>query len=73
MSLPQRGIFGGDEKACKRKDLFNEAAPLEELKRQTAAFSTVLDNDVSFVTLNEEAFDQFAGTASDSLYAYVRK
>lgn len=33
----------------------------------------VLDNDVSFVTLNEEAFDQFSGTAADSLYDYIRK
>lgn len=71
--LFQRGIFSGDEKACKRKDLLAEAAPIDELKRQSAAFSMVLDNDVSFVTLNEEAFDQFSGTAADSLYDYICK
>lgn len=69
----QRGIFSGDEKACKRKDLLEEVAPLSELKLQSAAFSSILDKEVSYVTLGDEAFDQFASEASESLYRYIRK
>uniref|UniRef100_A0A336MV53 CSON008067 protein n=1 Tax=Culicoides sonorensis TaxID=179676 RepID=A0A336MV53_CULSO len=71
MYYSQRGIFSGDEKACKRKDLFEEVAPIAELKQQSTAFSSILDKTLSFVTLSDAAFEQFSNDASDSLYRYV--
>lgn len=69
----QRGVFNGDEKACKRRDLFATVAPGEEMRSQTVAFSAVLDHGLSYATLSEDGLLKFSETACESLLNYVRK
>lgn len=67
-------MFNGEEKACKRKELFDKYAPNAEMKAQANAFTTVLDREMNFgATLDEKAMQQFSSEASDALARYVRK
>jgi len=71
MYYSDRGVFSGDEKACKRKALFDQVAPADEMKIQTNAFTNILDQELSSATLDENAMLQFSSEASDSLINYI--
>lgn len=72
MYYSQRGIFSSNVKACQRRSLFNEVAPIDRLQVQTTAFSTVLDREMQLrVTLSSTAIRNFANTAAQALTSYV--
>lgn len=77
MYYSQRGIFGmtDDEtaiRACNRRNLFPIVAPMQQLRDQAYAFTTVLDGEMqSQVTLTRNSTVRISAQASDALHTYV--
>ncbi|XP_059608951.1 uncharacterized protein LOC132256511 [Phlebotomus argentipes] len=72
MYYSQRGVFERRFRACNRNSLFPEVAPVEQLRAQTTAFSTVLDRDMQLrVTLNPAGIQTFSNAAVESLSTYI--
>lgn len=77
MYYSQRGIFGMvDEetaiRACNRRNNFPIVAPMQQLRDQSFAFTTVLDGEMqSQVTLSRNSTVRISAQASDALHAYV--
>lgn len=79
MYYSQRGIFGmtNDDtaiRACNRRNLFPEASPMQRLRDQSFAFTTVLDGEMQTqVTLTPNSTARISAQASDALQAYISK
>lgn len=79
MYFSQRGMFGmtNDEtaiRACNRRALFPIVAPMETLRNQAFAFTTVLDGEMqTAVTLTPVSTQRMATQASDALQTYIGK
>jgi hypothetical protein len=79
MYYSQRGIFGRttDERAvraCNRRALFPVVAPIERLREQSVAFTTVLDGEMQTqVTLTANSTRRFAEQASEALNTHIGK
>lgn len=59
MYYSQRGVFTSNVRACNRRGLFTEVAPVAHLEAQTNAFGLVLDREMQLrVTLNDETVRQ---------------
>lgn len=77
MYYSQRGIFGRVEnerafRACNRRNLFPTVAPIERLREQSFAFTTVLDGEMQTqVTLSPNSTQRISGQASEALNTYV--
>lgn len=72
MYYSHAGVLDSGVKACNRKALFAEVAPLEEMKVQATTFAIVLNKEIALrVTLEEEAISSYASRAADALAAYV--
>lgn len=77
MYFSQRGIFGmtNDEtsvRACNRRNLFPLVAPMQRLRDQSFAFTTVLDGEMQTrVTLTPNSTARLSAQASDALQAYI--
>lgn len=77
MYFSQRGIFGmtNDEtaiRACNRRNLFPDVAPMPRLRDQSFAFTTVLDGEMqNSVTLTPNATARISAQASDALQMYI--
>uniref|UniRef100_A0A6M2DZA1 VWFA domain-containing protein n=1 Tax=Xenopsylla cheopis TaxID=163159 RepID=A0A6M2DZA1_XENCH len=72
MYYSERGVFSGEEKACKRQELFVKYAPSNTLKTQAASFTTVLEKEINLkVSLSQERIQEAAQKAADRLIAYV--
>uniref|UniRef100_A0A1B0EZM6 Uncharacterized protein n=1 Tax=Phlebotomus papatasi TaxID=29031 RepID=A0A1B0EZM6_PHLPP len=72
MYYSHRGVFERRFRACNRNTLFPEVAPVEQLRAQTTAFSTVLDKDMQLrVTLTPNGIQAFSDSAVESLSSYV--
>lgn len=71
MYYSMRGVFNGNEKACKRRELFATVAPGDEMRAQTSAFTTVLDKELTYVTVSDVAMARFSDSASEALLNYV--
>lgn len=79
MYFSQRGIFGRTNvetavRACNRRNLFSVVAPIERLREQSFAFTTVLDGEMqTHVTLSANSTRRFSEQASEALNTYVGK
>lgn len=74
MYYSHRGVLGVDNRACNRRSLFTNVAPLTELREQATAFSTVLDREMQMsFTLSPEAIQEFSASAVEALSTYIRK
>lgn len=79
MYFSQRGIFGmvneeGAIRACNRRNLFPIIAPMDRLREQALAFTTVLDAEMqSQVTLTPNSTARLSAQASEALQSYVSK
>lgn len=72
MYYSQRGVFSSNARACNRRELFAQVAPIAQLQAQTIAFSTVLDREMQLrVTLTPAAIQQFADSAAQALTNYI--
>lgn len=77
MYYSQRGIFGmvDDEtaiRACNRRNTFPIVAPMQQLRDQSFAFTTVLDGEMqSQVTLSRNSTIRISAQTADALHAYV--
>jgi hypothetical protein len=72
--LLQRGVFAQNTRACNRRALFTQVAPIEMLRAQTTAFSTVLDREMQLrVTLQPQAISAFSEASANALASYIRK
>lgn len=77
MYYSQRGIFGmtNEEtaiRACNRRTLFPDVAPIARLREQSFAFTTVLDGEMQTqVTLSPNSTSRISAQASDALSTYV--
>lgn len=77
MYFSQRGIFGmtSEEnaiRACNRRSLFPIFAPMDRLREQSLAFTTVLDGEMqSQVTLSVNSTARLSAQASEALQTYV--
>lgn len=59
MYYSQRGVFTSDRRACNRRALFTEVAPVSQMELQTTAFGMVLDREMQLrVTLTDESIVQ---------------
>lgn len=79
MYYSQRGIFGmvnneGAIRACNRRSLFPTVAPINRLRDQSFAFTTVLDGEMQTqVTLTANSTQRISSQASDAVTTYVGK
>lgn len=77
MYFSQRGIFGMTNqenaiRACNRRGLFPMFAPMDRLREQSLAFTTVLDGEMqSQVTLTPNSTARLSAQASDALQTYI--
>lgn len=56
MYYSQRGVFTTPVRACNRRALFTEVAPVAQMEAQTTAFSLVLDREMQLVaTLSDQS------------------
>lgn len=73
MYYSQRGVYTSNVRSCDRRELFTSVAPVEEMRAQTIAFSSVLDREMQLrVTLSNDAISTFSDDASQALSTYVR-
>lgn len=74
MYYSQRGVFSSNVQSCNRRALFTTVVPMETLRAQTEAFSTVLDREMQMrVTLPPVSIRQFAEGSASALSTYIRK
>lgn len=79
MYFSQRGIFGMTNqdnaiRACNRRTLFPVVAPMERLREQSFAFTTVLDGEMQTqVTLTPNSTQRISGQAAEALQGYISK
>lgn len=72
MYYSQRGVFTSNVRACNRRSLFTEVAPVAQMEAQTTAFGLVLDREMQLrVTLSDVAIQTFSNAAVQSLSTYV--
>lgn len=77
MYFSQRGIFGMTSednaiRACNRRTLFTSVAPMETLREQSFAFTTVLDGEMQTqVTLTPNSTQRISTQASEALQSYI--
>lgn len=72
MYYSQRGVFTSPVRACNRRALFTEVAPVAQMEAQTTAFSLVLDREMQLVaTLSDQSIQSFSNAAVQSLSTYV--
>uniref|UniRef100_A0A182J8Y4 VWFA domain-containing protein n=1 Tax=Anopheles atroparvus TaxID=41427 RepID=A0A182J8Y4_ANOAO len=72
MYYSQRGVFNDTVRSCNRRDLFTTVAPMQQLREQTVAFSTVLDKEMQMpFTVNQQAIINFSDRATDALANYI--
>lgn len=77
MYFSQRGMFGmtSEEtaiRACNRRSLFPQFAPMDRLREQSLAFTTVLDGEMqSQVTLTPNSTARLSAQASEALNTYI--
>ncbi len=59
MYYSQRGVFTSNIRACNRRALFTEVAPVNQMETQATAFGLVLDREMQLrVTLSDVAIQQ---------------
>lgn len=69
MYYSQRGVFTSNVRACNRRALFTEVAPVAQMEAQTTAFGLVLDREMQLrVTLSDVAIQTVSIVASNSLH-----
>ena len=74
MYYSHRGVFNDTVRSCNRRDLFTTVAPMQQLREQTVAFSTVLDKEMQMpFTISQEAIINFSDQATDALANYIRE
>lgn len=79
MYFSQRGVFGmtNDEnaiRACNRRNLYPTVAPMQRLREQSIAFTTVLDGEMqTSVTLTPNSTARIATQAAEALHSYISK
>uniref|UniRef100_A0A182P9B3 VWFA domain-containing protein n=1 Tax=Anopheles epiroticus TaxID=199890 RepID=A0A182P9B3_9DIPT len=72
MYYSHRGVFNDTVRSCNRRDLFTTVAPMQQLREQTVAFSTVLDKEMQMpFTISQEAIINFSDRATDALANYI--
>ncbi|XP_049298889.1 uncharacterized protein LOC125771851 isoform X2 [Anopheles funestus] len=72
MYYSQRGVFNDTVRSCNRRDLFTTVAPMQQLRAQTVAFSTVLDKEMQMpFTITQDAIINFSDRATDALANYI--
>ncbi|XP_041783339.1 uncharacterized protein LOC121599534 [Anopheles merus] len=72
MYYSHRGVFNDTVRSCNRRDLFTTVAPMQQLREQTVAFSTVLDKEMQMpFTISQEAIINFSDQATDALANYI--
>ncbi|XP_052902049.1 uncharacterized protein LOC128309652 [Anopheles moucheti] len=72
MYYSHRGVFNDTVRSCNRRDLFTTVAPMQQLREQTVAFSTVLDKEMQMpFTITQEAIMQFSDRSTDALANYI--
>lgn len=75
MYYSQRGVFGNNDfRACNRRSMFTTVVPLQRLKDEANAFTTVLDGEMQTqVTLNLNSTQRISEQAADALSVYIRE
>lgn len=59
MYYSQRGVFTSNVRACNRRSLFTEVAPVVQMEQQATAFGLVLDREMQLrVTLSDVAIQR---------------
>ncbi|XP_035784359.1 uncharacterized protein LOC118462626 [Anopheles albimanus] len=72
MYYSQRGVFNDTVRSCNRRDLFTTVAPMEQLRDQTVAFSTVLEREMQMAfTVQQPAIEMFSRQATEALANYI--
>ncbi|KFB47520.1 AGAP011476-PA-like protein [Anopheles sinensis] len=72
MYYSHRGIFNDTMRSCNRRDLFTTVAPMQQMRDQTVAFSTVLDKEMQMpFTVTQSAIANFADRSTDALANYI--
>ncbi|XP_050080179.1 uncharacterized protein LOC126567880 [Anopheles maculipalpis] len=72
MYYSHRGVFNDTVRSCNRRDLFTTVAPMQQLREQTVAFSTVLDKEMQMpFTITQNAIINFSDRATDALANYI--
>ncbi|XP_053657783.1 uncharacterized protein LOC128706865 [Anopheles marshallii] len=72
MYYSHRGVFNDTVRSCNRRDLFTTVAPMQQLREQTVAFSTVLDKEMQMpFTITQDAIMQFSDRSTDALANYI--
>ncbi|XP_035901387.1 uncharacterized protein LOC118507242 [Anopheles stephensi] len=72
MYYSHRGVFNDTVRSCNRRDLFTTVAPMQQLREQTVAFSTVLDKEMQMpFTITQNATINFADRSVDALANYI--
>ncbi|XP_058059144.1 uncharacterized protein LOC131209978 [Anopheles bellator] len=72
MYYSQRGVFNDTVRSCNRRDLFTTVAPMEQLRDQTVAFSTVLEKEMQMAfTVQQAAIEMFSRQATEALANYI--
>lgn len=63
MYYSQRGVFTSNVRACNRRALFTEVAPVAQLEAQSMAFGLVLDREMQLrFTLSDQSIQQVSST-----------
>ncbi|XP_058124178.1 uncharacterized protein LOC131285341 [Anopheles ziemanni] len=72
MYYSHRGVFNDTVRSCNRRDLFTTVAPMQQMRDQTVAFSTVLDKEMQMpFTVTQSAIVNFADRSTDALANYI--
>uniref|UniRef100_A0A182WF71 VWFA domain-containing protein n=1 Tax=Anopheles minimus TaxID=112268 RepID=A0A182WF71_9DIPT len=72
MYYSQRGVFNDTVRSCDRRNLFTTVAPMQQLREQTVAFSTVLDKEMQMpYTISQESIAIFSDRATEALANYI--
>uniref|UniRef100_A0A182SC21 VWFA domain-containing protein n=1 Tax=Anopheles maculatus TaxID=74869 RepID=A0A182SC21_9DIPT len=72
MYYSHRGVFNDTVRSCNRRDLFTTVAPTQQLREQTAAFSTVLEKEMVMpYTVPQDTINSFSASATEALANYI--
>ncbi|CAO1322852.1 unnamed protein product [Diamesa hyperborea] len=73
MYYSQRGVFGNNDfRACNRRAMFTTVVPIQRLRDEANAFTTVLDGEMQTqVTLNLNSTQRISEQAADALSTYI--
>uniref|UniRef100_A0A182MR66 Uncharacterized protein n=1 Tax=Anopheles culicifacies TaxID=139723 RepID=A0A182MR66_9DIPT len=72
MYYSHRGVFNDTMRSCDRRDHFTTVAPMQQLREQTTAFSTVLDKEMQMpFTIMPQSIASFSDRAAEALANYI--